>query len=463
MTVTLTYESTLSRVKVTADGLGAAATALVERSLDQVTWTTVRCGLDAPTATGGVVTVYDYEFSSDVVNYYRVTSPKAVSFVGVGTAATANNTSVTPGLPAGVAAGDVMLLEVSTRTNGTPNVPTGYSMLLSLGNFALMGKIHSGSEVAPTVTFTGSVSGDDNLGRMSAFRNLQLSPTTAETQANSAQNIGYHSLTVPHSGMLALLAIWKQDDWTTASAGAPWTSIGDAVSTAGNDAAQGWYYQLQSSKVNVPTGSVSVTGGTSAASLAVIAAWDATTLVQTSSITPSITTLWLKSVGKPFLNRSFNCVTNISDITRAPRHSLFEIIGRSYPVAVTDLRQSREVTIELVTRTTQEHVDLDFILSLGESMFVHTPAMYPLPSMYVVINQTSEQRPLLSKPCGDDWRKFTLPLREVAAPGLDVCGSTVTWQSVINQYVTWQALQAGETSWLDLLTNVGSPADVIVP
>ncbi len=215
--------------------------------------------------------------------------------------------------------------------------------------------------------------------------------------------------------------------------------------------------------VNVTAGSFLVTGGAPADSRGMILVVPATTNVVTGgAITPVIDQVWLKSIGSPFLNRAFDCVSNIAPIERGDRTGLFEILNRSFPIAVTDLRQSRETSIDLVTQTTQEHIDLDFILALGEVMFIQTPAGYPLPSMHVVIGRTSEKRPLLTRPCGDDWRVFTLPLREVAAPGSSVVGSTITWQGVLNTYATWQTLLAGETSWFDLLQNVGSPADVIV-
>lgn len=48
MTVTLTYDPTLSRVRLSADGLGAASYATVERSTDQTFWSIVRGGVQAP-------------------------------------------------------------------------------------------------------------------------------------------------------------------------------------------------------------------------------------------------------------------------------------------------------------------------------------------------------------------------------------------------------------------------------
>ena len=82
--------------------------------------------------------------------------------------------------------------------------------------------------------------------------------------------------------------------------------------------------------------------------------------------------------------------------------------------------------------------------------------------MYVGVLFEETSAALLGRPCGNDWHVFNLPLREVAAPGADVCGSTITWQGVINTYATWQDVLNNEATWFDLMQNIGTPADVIV-
>lgn len=75
MTVSLMYQGTLSRVRITADGMGAAVSATVERTINGVTYTTVRGGVSAVVASGSLsFPVDDYEFNDGVSNTYRVTS-----------------------------------------------------------------------------------------------------------------------------------------------------------------------------------------------------------------------------------------------------------------------------------------------------------------------------------------------------------------------------------------------------
>lgn len=74
MTSFLTYDSALSRVRIDLAairaGYGSDETGSVQRSLDQVRWTTVRGG-DAIFITSGSLDLDDYEFTPDVVNYYQ--------------------------------------------------------------------------------------------------------------------------------------------------------------------------------------------------------------------------------------------------------------------------------------------------------------------------------------------------------------------------------------------------------
>lgn len=458
MTVTPIYDDTLARVRVAATGLGGAATALFERSTDQVVWTTVRGGATA-TVTSGAASLDDYEFSPNVVNYYRVTTVLTPAFVAAGTAATANNASVTPGLPAGAAAGDVLLVEASIRNSGagTVNTPAGYTALVISGNFALFGKVHTGSESAPTVTFAGGVANADTLGRMCAVRNIQLTPGAFTHQLNtSAQDIARPALTVPLDKMFLMYDIWKADDWSTVTAGpAGWAAIGDAVSTAGDDAAQSMSYLIQTTKANLATVTATVTGGAAAISRAMAVAFAPALAQQTGSVTPNLTTVWLKSITRPFLNTPVVALKPEPIVETEPRNGIFPVIGRSKPVAVTDRRAAKGYELRLLAETEDEQDRVGLVIDSGDPIFLHVPAGSPRPgSIYAVIGPTS---------FNPSSEVFTLPLREVAAPGADVVGATSTWQTVINTYATWADVIAANATWADLLELVGDPSEVIVP
>lgn len=191
---------------------------------------------------------------------------------------------------------------------------------------------------------------------------------------------------------------------------------------------------------------------------------DGTVLATTTcQIEVDLEDVWLKSIGRPFLNQRINCVLNPSPIVRRARNGINPIVGRSYPVAVTDVRASREVPLRVVTRTTAERQDLDLLIASGDPIFVHTPEAYPLPTMYAVIEDTTEARPVRNRDCDTDWRLWELPLVEVAAPGPDVVGSTSTWQTVVNTYATWADVLVAHATWADLLELIGDGSEVIVP
>lgn len=196
----------------------------------------------------------------------------APSFVAAGTAAHADNASVTPGLPAGVTTGDAMLVFAAARTTTATVSVSGYTLLADLGHIRLYGKIHSGSESAPTVTVSGGAAGNTVSAQMCAFRSLaSLSVITTDNFSNaSAQDIAYPKIgkTVP-KGIVLWLG-WKQDDWTSVSTISGATEIGEPSSTLGNDQGLAWDYQLVSGNIPVAPGSFAVTGGAAAISKSIV-------------------------------------------------------------------------------------------------------------------------------------------------------------------------------------------------
>ncbi len=472
MTITLTYDDIFSRVRIAVTGLNAATDEVkIERSTNQITWATVRGGA-AMLPTSNAVQLDDYEFSANVLNYYRATAVDTASstYVTGGPAVSGNNTSLTATMPLGIQDQDLVLILASIRNSGagTPNAPSGWSTIMDASNVRMFGKLVTGAEVAPTVTFTGGVANADTLVQTAAFRNTSTTMgNNAQLLNASAQDIARPAMVVPANNMTVLTWIWKQDDWTSVNLG--WASPiqgNGVISTAGNDAAQAWGHSIQSAAANVPSTPAIVTGGGAAISRGGSVALyhrNKTLSTETASITPTITGVWLKDLTKPFLNRTLDCIPNQSPITRRARNGIFPIVGRTFPVAVNDIRLAREVAIEVITQTTQDWEELDLITLTGDVFFIQTPPGNSLPTMYVVIGDINLRRPLRNQKCGNDWRVFTLPLTEVAPPSSDLVGSLGTWQTVINTYATWADVIAANPTWSNLLTLVGSPGEVVVP
>jgi hypothetical protein len=461
VSVTLTYDNTLSRVRIAATAMGIATTAVFERSVDQITWSTVRGGGEVAVVSGNA-SLDDYEFAADVVNYYRVTSRMQVSFVNAGTAAHADNAAVVPGLPAGIQAGDLMLCLAASRNTSvfTGGMNNGWTFVEfpTDPNVRLFGKIATASESAPTVSFVaGGGAGDTSSAQIAAFRGAFGPIATLVVdrigQANaSAQNIAYPALSVTEDGLLILYYGQKADDWTSVTS--PGTEIGEPSSTLGNDQGLVWSWQNQGVAANIAAGSFTVTGGASAVSKGAVYALRPGDLVQTDTITPTLSSWWLKSVERPFLNTPIVPLKPVPTLETHARQGIFDIVGRSHPVAVTDVRSNKGFVLRVVAESDDERERIESILDAGDAVFFHTPADSPRPSMYAVIGDTSH-----------DFLNdvFVLPLRKVAAPGPDVVGSTATWQTVINTYATWADVIAAKATWADLLELVGDPSEVIVP
>jgi len=474
VTTTLTYDGTLSSVHIAVTGLNVIADrATVERSTNQVTWSFVRGG-DNIIPTSQSFTLDDYEFSPNVLNYYRVraydTAPTTFVTGMPGTAG--NNASVVPMTPSGQQAGDLMLIEASIRNSptGQPVVPAGYTTVLDAVNLKLFGRIITGAESMPTITFTGGVANATTLAMPALFRNASLIVGNSSNQLNeSQQNIPRAPLSVPEDNMLIIFAGWKQDDWTTCTPGPiPFLPTVDngVSSTLGDDAAMIMSWQVQTTKFDFGPTTAGVTGGAAAISRWGAAAFyhqDLLTDDSIASITPTIDSVWMKDIGRPFLNRPLDCIPNMSSITRRARNGIFPIVGRSYPIAVTDLRMSREFTIEIITQTTAEREEFDIVLASGDVYFFQSPPGDPMPTMYAAVGDTDERRPLRNRTCGNDWRVFTLPLTEIAAPTSAIVGNVGTWQTVVNTYATWADVMAAHADWASLLTLVGTIDDIIVP
>ncbi|NUT31524.1 MAG: hypothetical protein HOV79_00465 [Hamadaea sp.] len=466
MAVTLTFDATLARVRITATALAAADVALVERSTDQVRWTTVRGASAWPVTAGAFAkTLDDYEFAPGVVNYYRVrgvqTGPS--TFVAAGAASSGANGPRTPGMPAGVVAGDTVFVLASTRNSGTGTVdtPANWQQVAASGNLALLGRVYDGVWVMPTITFTGGAVGEDTLAQSAAFRNVGLTPlVTPVTQLNaSAQDIAFGAVTVPQDNCTLIVAGWKQDDYTSAAT-AGMTEIQELSSAAGNDASQIWNRLIQTTKANLAAGSIVITGGAAAISRSLVAVFGKQEYLneQTANLTPAQTGVWLKSITQPYLNQQVTARPAPAR-SRGARGGTFDVVNRSDPVAVLDLGGSERFDLGLKTDTADDAEALDLLAASGDVLLLQVPAGSRLPSGYVQLVGDARRVPLGAS----ETTHWVLPLRVVAAPDPDVTGSTSTWQAILNNFATWADVMANFATWKDVLDYVASPSDVIVP
>ncbi len=182
-----------------------------------------------------------------------------------------SNATLSPALPAGYADKDVLLLISAIRNSGTgiPVTPSGYTLLLDMGNVRVFGKEAAGVESAPSAAFTGGVANATTSAVMVCLRYTSLEVFTTGSQLNgSAQNIAATPIAAPFGGGACILQVfWKQDDWTTVTTDTLTTFTGS--STLGDDQALGYtleYADGSSGNGQHSGQTFTVTGGASAIS-----------------------------------------------------------------------------------------------------------------------------------------------------------------------------------------------------
>lgn len=479
MSVTLTYEDGPARVRIDATGFGGADYATVERApTADGPWTIVQGGASLPiTGDALVPPLYDYVFTPDTVNYYRVRghiSSGVGSFVAYGATATALNGPVTAGMPAGIVAGDLLVVYATARdtTTSVPNPPAGWAAWSTNDGstdfrMILWSRRYQAGDTIPTVTFPGGSGTADVMAQACAVRGVDLAGFATAQVNVSAQNIARPTGvgTIPQAGQVAQLFLaWKKDDWTSISL-AGTTNLGTVTSTAGGDAGQAMAWLFDATQYGGVASSWTVTGGTSAISYAYVDSLPVAEYIteQSATITPTVatslispTTTWLRSVPRAFLNMSVDVVQTTPVVTEPARAGVFDVVGRTMPVAVADVRKSRRWTMLVRTTTQTESDNLDALLASGDILYVQTTGGCGLPAGYVLAGDaTVEWHPL--RPLR---RRWTVPVVEVQTPDPAVVSSTATWRTVLDRYVSWAAVVGANATWADVLALTGDPAEV---
>lgn len=223
--------------------------------------------------------------------------------------------------------------------------------------------------------------------------------------------------------------------------GIKWTTVrgGSGVTITGSDTAALDDYEFVPNVVNY----YRVTAGSD---------------VFTANITPVQTVDWVKSITRPFLNMPVQIVEH-SEISRPARGGVFDVIGRSFPVAVTDVRGSRRWTYTLKAETVSDADALELVFASGDPLFFQIGTDHDIPGGYVVAGDMSRSR--FGKLSPRRW--FDVQVTEVAAPDPEVVGATATWAALIAEFGTWSAVLAEFGSWSAALDYVADPETVIVP
>src|SRR5215510_9157713 len=445
-------DPTLGRVTITASGIGHACCALVERSTDQTNWVTVRgascwpvSGVTGVSGVGWVFpcNLYDYEYDTCVPNYYRLSTScpsESISFVAAGAPGLAANGPVSPGLPAGTSAAYrdlVVILAASRAPAATVDTPAGWTPVSPGPRRARMyARVYDGTWEMPTVTFTGDVVNETTIAQAATFRNAGLPLVSSAVQDNvSAQDILAPGAFDPGGHHVAVRAGAKSDDWTSVAEPAGYTEIGEPDSTSGNDAGITWAYRVETTNPSgtQPSATFVVTGGAAAVSVGLAVILGRATVLETATIGPVSCSngnlFWLKDPTRPSLNVGIDLSCPPASglallwpsnpaVRRRARAGIFPVVGRTYPVAATDLRLAREWQLDLRSSTSSAFTRLDTLLATGDVLFIQPPCdcLLQYPGGYVAPLDLSYE-PHVAIANQVDW---SIPVVEVAAPGPDV-------------------------------------------
>jgi len=177
-----------------------------------------------------------------------------ITHVGTGTAASISGSNVTPTLPAGIQANDLLLCLVESHDTVAHSITAGWTTLYSLTGTAqrasLFYKIATASESNPTITHSG---GNSIIARCVAFRGQD--PITPFDVAYAAQystsdlTVETGSLTTVSSGDLILFPAHIANNpgslAVTTAGGLTWTQSFYSATNAGLDSAIGLFYANQ--------------------------------------------------------------------------------------------------------------------------------------------------------------------------------------------------------------------------
>ena len=238
-------------------------------------------GTDAATAPGWI------EFSGADALF---TAPPAISYVGKGAESlVANNTANAPGLPAGLQAGDLLVLLHGmtswSNTANEPGTPAGWTRKATTvstnghNRLTWYYRRYQAGDTAPTLTYAGTTS-DIRFAQIYAFRNVidtgDPTDVLGAASTNTAQaNMGpITGITTTVAGGVVLVAGVREMDWAAGGGltplsgdGLTWVEICDREDWAlnpGDNIGVGLNYTLTPNSLTVASKTFTVNTGNTA-------------------------------------------------------------------------------------------------------------------------------------------------------------------------------------------------------
>lgn len=476
VTLSATYLDDLGRVRLTAGALDANVSYTLEHSLNLTTWETVRGGGNVSTT--GVTIVDHYEFTPNVVNYYRLVEPAFYDSF--------NRTTPNPGTTWGTAdtgqlytsfidAGANVYVDNGVGVIEDPTPTTDTAVLIAATDPSAVDAEVTWSAIQPDTNLDVLINysvGLRSLDQNTAYE-AQLIFRPVASGKTVQLNIGERTGGV----FSALTSLQDVGIW---SAGIPWyvrfrvsgSSLTVSAWEFGTDEPGDWMQFVSDSTHTTGSGILirgrKLSGAAYTQQFGPIEVRAIPDLVGASaSITPVQSEVWLKSVAYPLFNTEIEC-TDWDAITRNSRAGLYDIKGRHEILAVTDVGSSGTFNLTFVSRSEAANAAILGLLTYGGVLLLQPPGdtdeectidYSGIPYGYVVPSGSTQPHSLRGQPLWV-WEVAFTQVAEMDTEG--ILPTTITWLmlwAILGSGGTWEDLWALWSTWEELWLTQGSIED----
>jgi len=162
---------------------------------------------------------------------------------------------------------------------------------------------------------------------------------------------------------------------------------------------------------------------------------------------------WVKDLSRPDRNMAV-VIEACANLDWEQRMGVLTVLNRRTPVAILDVRQASRGTITFATLTRDDYWAFLALVSDGLTLLVQTPPERGLGNLYVAPGKLTEHR---ATRIAHHWaRRWDMEFVEVSPPqAAGIVGAETSYQQVVDVYLTYSDVVAGEATYLDLMESVG--------
>lgn len=175
------------------------------------------------------------------------------------------------------------------------------------------------------------------------------------------------------------------------------------------------------------------------------------------TLTATDSTFWIKHPSIASYNLQVQVVSVDSVIRSARVLNTVNVLGRSTPIVITDVRQARKGSMVIHTDDAAGQTAVLNLFDNGEALFFQAPPTFGFPDMYFVAGDLEE---VWEGGTGTDYtHTWHFPFTEVAQPATQTNITALnSWTLVVN-FGSWNNVLNKRATWLDVLNNPWTESD----